>query len=1035
MGTRHLIWLWFAMAAIGSGCAGDGSSPPQATATPSRTITATAAATATTSSTETPSPSATATTTETATLTETPTATPTTPPAGPTAVARRITSESDLIGGALAVGRVGDYLIANDQIRAIVRDVGREFSFIFTYGGNIVDADIVRPAGAPGRDNFGAMTPLINLSLTTNVQEITVVNDGANGAPAVIRTFGVDDLLDAVDPTNAIAQLGAGSVPDSTRDKDIPVEIMTEYTLAPGEHSIRIETTIMNNGDELLRLYAGDFITPSGELDTFVPGLGFGDALLRPRLPYLAYPGVDSARGVSYGLLPRQTASAFSQSGFTAYVIGQSVLNILLTQQPGFLQVPAQGSASYSRYFAVGDGDVASIADEDFRLSGDEVGTLSGQVTAGGVPADGARLTLVTKPGSNGADFNVVGAFRTDDDGRFAGKVEPGTYLLIAKLDGYPYEGGGTAPIEHQVVIASDAETVQDIALPDTGRLRVRVADESGVPLPAKASIVGFDASPDPENDALIFLEVDAFVFGSPTKQGGEVPFGVADVRFVGPTGDTFDFPLQPGDYEVVVSRGPEYSVQKQRVAVVSGATTEVEATLVRVVDTAGFAAADYHVHLINSFDCSVTRDERILTMMAEGVDFFAATDHDFVTDLRADITRLGGDAFVASVPGVETTTFNLGHFNMWPLELDPTSHIGGPPDWGRAGVAPGMDFPSLGSYDLSPGELFALAPAGAVVQANHFNSQNLGYFHLAGIDTAMNPPQSFSDPTRIRQNPALPNLYDDGLTALELWIDSSRGQAAVFEEANLGDWFNLLNQGRIKTGTADSDTHTTAIIQAGGPRNYVASTVDDPPSMTPAALAESVNAGNVVGSNGPFIRITLEGDGGELAGLEVGLPHVVTATSTATLHLNIQSPAWAEFDTIDVYVNTQPTPVPDSNHLGATVPRYNVAPTLTLNAGADFEVESVVVNDAVAGAERLETNVDLPLTVDGDAWVVVVVKGSDGVSRPLWPMNPQDLDTESNTTLDQLTDGNLGESGVLALAFTNPLFIDADVNGQFDPP
>jgi hypothetical protein len=49
--------------------------------------------------------------------------------------------------------------------------------------------------------------------------------------------------------------------------------------------------------------------------------------------------------------------------------------------------------------------------------------------------------------------------------------------------------------------------------------------------------------------------------------------------------------------------------------------------------------------------------------------------------------------------------------------------------------------------------------------------------------------------------------------------------------------------------------------------------------------------------------------------------------------------------------------------------------------------------------------------------------------------MNPQDLDEDSNPTLDDLTDGNLGEAGVLALAFTNPLFIDADGNGTFEPP
>lgn len=85
--------------------------------------------------------------------------------------------------------------------------------------------------------------------------------------------------------------------------------------------------------------------------------------------------------------------------------------------------------------------------------------------------------------------------------------------------------------------------------------------------------------------------------------------------------------------------------------------------------------------------------------------------------------------------------------------------------------------------------------------------------------------------------------------------------------------------------------------------------------------------------------------------------------------------------------------------------------------------------------ARRLEADIDLPLTVYQDSWVVALVKGTDGVSRPIWPMNPQDLTEERNTTLDDLTDGNLGEGGNPALAFTNPLFIDVDGNGRFDAP
>ena len=42
----------------------------------------------------------------------------------------------------------------------------------------------------------------------------------------------------------------------------------------------------------------------------------------------------------------------------------------------------------------------------------------------------------------------------------------------------------------------------------------------------------------------------------------------------------------------------------------------------------------------------------------------------------------------------------------------------------------------------------------------------------------------------------------------------------------------------------------------------------------------------------------------------------------------------------------------------------------------------------------------------------------------------PEDLDASSNETLADLTDDNLDEGGILAYAFTNPLFFDVDGDG-----
>ncbi len=940
----------------------------------------------------------------------------------------------------MAVGHVGDYLLANDKIRAVIGAPGREMSFMLTYGGNIIDADVVRPDGDPGRDNFGAMTPLINISSTVNVQEITVVNDGSNGEPAILRTLGVDDLLDAIDTINAVKGFGLGSIPPSAQDRDLPIEVMSEYTLGLGDTAIRIETTIKNNGSEPLQLYVGDFVNGSGEVDTFAPPLGFGDVVLRPDLPFLAFAGVGGASGLSYGILPQQlpgsplVASAFGQSGIEVYLLGQAVLGVLVGQAPGIFPIAPGETNSFVRYFTVRNGDVDAVVAENDALLGKATGTIRGRVTAGGAPAAGATVSLVRTPGANGAPFDVLDAFRTDVDGRYEGAVQPGDYRVLARLEGYPYDSGGAQPEQHAVTISQGGDTVQDIALPATGQLRVTAVDEAGKAIPAKVSVVGFDPAPDLVNAG------GAFVFHSPIEQKGAELFGLTDVRFLDQSGDSGAFAIPPSDYEVVVTRGPEYSAYRQRVTVEADQITTVDAVLARVVDTTGFVSTDYHVHLINSPDSNVPRDDRIRTMAAEGVNYFVASDHDFLTDLRPDIERLGLQDFVAATISSEITTFDLGHFNAWPLQRLPDTHTGGSIDWGRAGVPPGQDFPSLGSYDLSPAELFAAARGrivpgvDGVVQVNHINSGTLGYLHLAGIDTALDPPQSFTPPGLIRQDPAITNLYDENFDSLELWIEGSRAQTQLLQDANLGDWFNLLNQGRIKTATSDSDSHTTAIIQAGGPRNYVASPSDVPSELDDATLAQSVRDGRVVGTNAPFVRVTIEGDGGATAGLALGESRLVAATSgSATLRIDVESPEWAEFDTVEVFTNTVPTAVPDENFNGAMVPSYAVAPDITLHAGTDFTVDHEVVDDNIPGATRLRAAIEVPLSVSRDTWVVALVKGTDGVSPPLWPMNPQDLDQASNQTLDDLTDGNLGEGGNPALAYTNALFIDFDGNGQFD--
>ena len=108
----------------------------------------------------------------------------------------------------------------------------------------------------------------------------------------------------------------------------------------------------------------------------------------------------------------------------------------------------------------------------------------------------------------------------------------------------------------------------------------------------------------------------------------------------------------------------------------------------------------------------------------------------------------------------------------------------------------------------------------------------------------------------------------------------------------------------------------------------------------------------------------------------------------------------------------------------------------MVLTEGVDFTATQVPDSSGVPGAIRWEAVVEHELTgLTEDTWIVALVRGTDGTSEPMFPVVPNDITQEGNTTLGDLMDGNLDEGGILALSFTNPLYIDTDGNGVYDAP
>jgi hypothetical protein len=991
---------------------------PTNTTAPS-TSTSTAAPTAT--PTEPPTASATPSSTATATVTAT------TPPR---AVARRITDAADLITGPLADGRVGDYLLANDVARFIIQDAPqRDLYSVGAFGGNIIDAELI---GHPGLDNFLEIQPAVQVETVINAQSVEIVNDGSDGQAAIIRACGPDDVLDFVNPSTIIEDIGGLEFPAAADDQDYDIEGCTEYSLEVGKPYVRMVTTIMNNQDTELGLFVGDYLNAAGEVEQWTSaGAGIGEVLTNSH-GVLSYIGFGEATGVDYSHVTVPLAgsaipgsSFFTAAGVSYVMQSNTVINVILGAPPTFI-VPANGSNSYTRYFGVGDGSGANGIDIENEVKGLAIGTVQGCILIGDQPAAAARVTI--GPVTDGAIARVATTFVTGDDGCYAGTLTPGEYGVVASRRGAPYEGGGATPVVHPITVTAGETTEQDIALPATGRVRVTVNDERNEAVPARISVVGFDPSPE------IRLGGTG-LFNDPVEA---LPFGYAYIGYTDSSG-VAEFDLEPGTYQLIASRGVEYSYFSQEITVTASATAPVQARIARVIDTTGFISSDYHVHGIASADSRVPDVNRVKQYSGEGVDNIIMTDHHAHTDLTPTITALGFTPFVRSTIGEEITTWDYGHFNAYPMLIDPTRASGGSTDWALA-AEPGRDFKAYGAYSATPQEIEALAVNGAlstpdtVIQINHIDS----HFDPLRIDTGLVPPQSFISPTdklRYRLDPDSGNLFHP-YKALEVWNGAGRGKQSEFLDLRLGIWFNHLNQGLITTAIGDTDSHEFLPLSAAGARTWTASPTDDPAAIDPADAARAVKAGRAVGGQGVYVQARLLAEDGSDAVADLALggsTQVISSNRSVSLEIEAQAPIWAPFDRVEIYANA--TTVVTSMRDGVPT-LYGAEPTLVLVAGQDFTLTRENVFPSIPGAERWTATLTVPFdNLERDTWFVAIVKGTDGVSQPMFPVMSGDISPATNQTLADLLDGNLSEGGVLALGYTNALYADVDGVAGFQAP
>jgi hypothetical protein len=919
--------------------------------------------------------------------------------AAPQSRAQRIGSLEETIGGPHAIGRVGDFLLENDQIRLIIADKGPG-RVNLPFGGSLVDADLQRVGGPQmGNDQLAELLPgfmFVGLDPT----DVSVTADGTDGNAASVTVTGTgNDLLEMV-----------GLLDQGLVGPNGILELTQTYKLTPGQRYVEIDTTVKNTSTGAypfpylnpMQLQALGFNVPGiqnlslstpmgqlpllgGEQSLFAPGsAGFNvhfaiedSYALAKGFP--AFPGMvvdflaSRGPGVSYGLTVPQASSnyvnafadLYANQNVTPYSMVipftyAGVSAVYMANPPA--QLAPQEQFSFTSYFVIGKGDVGSILDAIYEIRNTPTGTFGGSVVDQLTLAPVVNAAVIILD----ANGNPIDELDTDAGGAFLGHLAAGNYSYQIIAD----DRLRPDPVSFQVTAGQQTGVLIQVA--PAGRIAVSAIDEVGRNAPAKIMLVGqfpqnevFPVDPRTFLYSLQLGERQRTTAFDGTNSFVENAWWTADGRL--------DATVRPGNYTLWVSRGPEYEAHTEQLTIAPGGYATSLVQLQRSFPSDGWIAGDFHLHAAPSTDSGLPLAPRVISAAAEGLDVAVATDHNTITDYEPTIASSGLDGWLVGIPGMELTTFEMGHFIGYPLHVDPGSTRGGEFEW--AGHPPQYLFDELHTPYNSGGSAvahpLAQGPDNALVTVAHPRQAVLGYFAQFFIDSAN--AQTYT-PTGLLgvfapYGPEFqaPNFSYD-FDCLELITGNHfedihdfvapnplppgpfpnpqpvPGQVVIGPDGRptfpgvVETWFAMLDRGLQPTGMGASDSHHLLGDEPGYARTmlYVGHGKDQPGAYTQTDVLAAIKAHHAVATNGPLIEMNL---GSAMSG------DTTTDVGTATIQIHVTAPSWAQPDTLTVYTN--------AGAIVATMPIPNQSGTPT----------------------NFSTTVTVTPTVD--SWVVAEVTGA----------------------------------------------------------
>jgi hypothetical protein len=898
-----------------------------------------------------------------------------------------------------ALAALNDIVLENDLVTAVIDDIDHPHHLAAS-GGNLVD---LSPRG--GSDHLNAVYAVTGILPRDAVRYQTLEMVQSAGYAAVIAR--------------------------GVLDGDARSTVTTRYELRPCDPGVRIRTEVYNGSRSTMAWFLSDvWYWGDRSMTPFVPIARKGFVhpslnLLEPDASWAITPWMAAAShatpNTSYAVVSctRPSLEGIQDSTVSAVGLPRSLV------RPGDGQV-------YERFiFAAPGGGIAgaqSLAVEAHAiLHNESVTEVIGRVvdTSGTAVGGDERTASVVlyEPSSSSPDDSLAGTqwsqIVPESDGRFRAVVPSGK-TLRAQVHRF-----GRAQVTSQPVTLTGAQTnFGDIVLPAPPGLTVTVQDgDSMQPLHAEVVLVPVENVTPRETVTGSLHGVSAGLcapfLGAPH---GASPACNRALAFSGTT----TFPAPAGTYWVYVTAGPAFTLARERVELRPGVSTSVNLQLRRIPNLypEGSLTGDFHVHGGRSFDSPFPDRDRVQSFVTAGVDVIVATDHDVCTSYQEAVRTLNLGNEVTVISGVEATPLIpflrppgdsfprvVGHFIFWPMPYDPNHFNNGMPWDERA--EPGQLFDRMRTHIGEQG----------VMQLNHPTAEskagrNEGYLRMLKFDPRQGLPAR-DDGTAIGMIWRRPG-GQNGLRNVDFHTQEALNGSGVVNNLGYRDaWFAVLNRGLLRAGTANSDSHSLTEEQLGYPRNVVLGTFDRT-RIDLTAFNRAVRAGNMVGTNGPYIaaRIVLP-DGAHGPGIEP-----LTVSAGAMLEVEVRAAPWIPVTEVRFVVN---------GRVVRTIRGSDVmSPSDPL--GTDGVVRwrgSVSVSELVGPRDGwivVEAGMAVPTTRDEDNNGLVDHIDGDGDGEADDERMLRATEQDPRFHIDTIS------PGTLPMAFTNPFVIDIDGNGWRAP-